>query len=125
MNNLDTYEASSLYMPTNKLNVTACSIAVLIPFDISQCKLLYSLKLYPVQDSNPYLMIRSHTFYSVELTGLTPVFWFLCIGDRTRTCDHSIPNAAFYQLNYTYILPISSSFPFICSELLNKNFHLG
>ena len=27
----------------------------------------------------------------------------LSIDDRTRTCDHSIPNAAFYQLNYIYV----------------------
>ena len=41
-------------------------------------------------------MIRSHTFYSVELTGLTPVFWFLCIGDVCCPRFHLDPKSSAY-----------------------------
>ena len=73
---------------------------------------------YPVQDSNPYLMIRSHTFYSVELTMLTTVFCFLCIGDVCCPRFHLDPKSSAYaDWLHLYITNLDS-FVYINSNYL-------
>ena len=50
---------------------------------------------------------------------------FPCRENRTRTCDHIIPNDAFYQLNYFSINYFAKIYIFFLNSKFLDNFFLG
>ena len=54
--------------------------------------------MYPVQNSNPYLIIRSDVFYPIEITGQNISINQFRTPSRTRTCNLQLRRLLLYPI---------------------------